>query len=155
MTRRVEKIERAASTLRLLSMNRRGHWAKDDDVRDEWVDWGRVMGSIIRAKRGAMSVPVRIVVAVHWPDNRVRDSGNYAQTAKAIVDGLVRSRLIADDRDTFVVGPDMRRIPKIKGDPLMRVVVLIAETSIADEVSEITKMTDSTVERHDTESRSA
>jgi len=152
MNARTERFERGASVLRLLSMNHRGHWAKDDDVRAEWVDWGRVMGAIIRAKRGPMSVPVRIVIGVHWPDSRVRDSANYSQTGKAIVDGLVRSRLIADDRDTFVVGPDMRRIPKSEGG--MRVVVVITETSLDAELAESMKTADS-IERRNPKGRTA
>ena len=50
-----------------------------------------------------------ITVSIRFPTNHRRDVGNYYPTAKAIVDGLVDAQLLADDDDTRVVGPDMRR----------------------------------------------
>lgn len=50
-----------------------------------------------------------ITIAIRFPTNHRRDVGNYYPTAKAIVDGLVDAQLLADDNDTHVVGPDMRR----------------------------------------------
>lgn len=55
---------------------------------------------------------VRIVLTVRFPDKRRRDVGNlYPYVAKPIVDGLVDARLVYDDDDTHVVGPDLRRDP--------------------------------------------
>lgn len=50
-----------------------------------------------------------ITVAIRFPTNHRRDVGNYYPTAKAIVDGLVDAQLLADDDDTRVIGPDLRR----------------------------------------------
>lgn len=50
-----------------------------------------------------------IVCTIRFPDNRRRDVGNYFPTAKALVDGLVDAKLLHDDNDKYVLGPDMRR----------------------------------------------
>ena len=121
----------------LLTMNRRGHWAKDDDLRVNWKTWGRRMGAIAKAQRGAMQTPVKITVAIYWPDRRVRDAANYSQTAKAIVDGIVQSKFVSDDRDTLVVGPDMRRIPYRADKRTRQIVVVLEETSIDAELAAI------------------
>jgi hypothetical protein len=95
------------------------------------------MCAMIRSARGPMQTPVKITCAIYWPDNRLRDAGNYTQTAKAIVDGIVQSRLVSDDRDTLVIGPDMRRIPK-RADRQQRIVtIIIEETSIEAELAAI------------------
>jgi hypothetical protein len=135
---RVEAFSREfSSVVPLLTMNRRGHWAIDDDARKNWKTWGRRMGAITKAQRGAMDEPVKITCAIYWPDRRRRDVGNYTQTAKAIVDGIVLSGLVSDDRDTVVVGPDMRRIP-FRGDRThAQVIVIIEETSIDAELAAI------------------
>jgi len=53
---------------------------------------------------------VRIVVTVRFPDLRRRDVSNlYPYVAKPLVDGLVDARVIADDDDRHVIGPDLRR----------------------------------------------
>lgn len=63
-----------------------------------------------------------ITVAIRFPTNHRRDVGNLYPTAKAIVDGLVDANLLADDDDTRVLGPDLRRhIPN--GSPLVTVTI--------------------------------
>ncbi|UVK62292.1 RusA-like resolvase [Arthrobacter phage NathanVaag] len=52
----------------------------------------------------------RVVYWVRWPDNRKRETSNLQPTAKAIVDGMVDARVLPDDRDEMVDGPDARRI---------------------------------------------
>lgn len=121
----------------LLTMNRRGHWAKDDVARQRWKRWARLMGRIARKQRGALRTPVKITVAIYWPDRRRRDIGNYSQTAKAIVDGIVESGFVSDDRDTLVIGPDMRRIPWRSDRANCSLVVIIEETSIDAELGAI------------------
>lgn len=100
---------------RLISANRRIHhhiraevcayWRKlAHDAAVEaygWADVGQ-----------AWHQRVRIVVTVRFPDLRRRDVSNlYPYVAKPIVDGLVDARVIADDDDLHVIGPDMRRDP--------------------------------------------
>jgi hypothetical protein len=64
---------------------------------------------------------IRIVVTVRFPDLRRRDVSNlYPYVAKPIVDGLVDARLIPDDDDRHVVGPDLRRDPS-RGPHLVRI----------------------------------
>lgn len=100
----------STSPTTLLTLNRRGHWAKDDNLRAAWRAKGERLGRGIAMRYGPMEAPVRVVVWLYWPDRRRRDTGNYALTGKAIVDGLVDGGLIPDDNDARVLGPDMRRL---------------------------------------------
>jgi hypothetical protein len=55
----------------------------------------------------------RIVVTVRFPDLRRRDVSNlYPYVAKPIVDGLIDARVLPDDDDHHLIGPDMRRDPE-------------------------------------------
>lgn len=66
---------------------------------------------------------IRIQLEVRFPTNRRRDVGNlYPYVAKPIVDGLVDARLVIDDDDFHVIGPDLRRDPD-KGPHRIRVVI--------------------------------
>lgn len=56
-----------------------------------------------------MDTPVHILAHVRFPTNHRRDVGNLYPTAKALVDGMVDAGLLADDDDTRVIGPDLRR----------------------------------------------
>lgn len=52
----------------------------------------------------------RIVITVRFPDKRRRDVSNlYPYVAKPLVDGLVDARVLPDDDDLHVIGPDLRR----------------------------------------------
>jgi crossover junction endodeoxyribonuclease RusA len=52
----------------------------------------------------------RIVVWVRFPDKRRRDVSNlYPYVAKPLVDGLVDARVLPDDDDHHLIGPDLRR----------------------------------------------
>lgn len=52
----------------------------------------------------------RIVITARFPDLRRRDVSNlYPYVAKPIVDGLVDARVLPDDDDRHVIGPDLRR----------------------------------------------
>ena len=54
----------------------------------------------------------RIVLTFRFPDLRRHDTPNlYSYVGKPIVDGLVDARLLPDDDDHHVIGPDMRRDP--------------------------------------------
>jgi hypothetical protein len=54
----------------------------------------------------------RIVITVRFPDLRRRDVSNlYPYVAKPLVDGLVDARVLPDDDDLHLVGPDLRRDP--------------------------------------------
>lgn len=75
-----------------------------------------------------------VLVTVHFKDRRQRDTGNLQPTAKAIVDGLVDHGLLADDNDTFLEGPDMRRGEELSGRPHAVLVITITELTDEDPV---------------------
>jgi hypothetical protein len=57
----------------------------------------------------AQSGLVRIVATVHLATKPSRwDATNWLPTAKACIDGLVDARVLADDSNRHVIGPDMR-----------------------------------------------
>lgn len=68
--------------------------------------------------RVIVAPPVRVWVEVTFPNNRRRDSGNLAPTAKALVDAGV----IPDDCDGLLEGPFVRRVYP-NGSPRLRVIV--------------------------------
>jgi hypothetical protein len=92
----------------LLSANDRRHWAVQRKLVKAWRDMAHWQAKA--DKLPPLPVPVRIVATVHRPDRTQRrwDAGNYAPTAKAIVDGLVDAGLLPDDANRYVTGPDMR-----------------------------------------------
>jgi crossover junction endodeoxyribonuclease RusA len=51
---------------------------------------------------------VHIVATLSFPNRRQRDIHNYMPTIKACVDGLVDYRLIPNDHDQHLTGPDLR-----------------------------------------------
>jgi hypothetical protein len=89
----------------LINANERGHWAKREARRRYWLD--TTMYLLRAAPR--FTDHVHIGIAIAWPDRRRRDVNNWQPTAKAIVDGIVRAKVIPDDSDRYVTGPDMRR----------------------------------------------
>jgi crossover junction endodeoxyribonuclease RusA len=59
--------------------------------------------------------PVRIIAECCFLDRRKRDPGNYTDTAKAAIDGLVDAGVLEDDSAAYVLGPDMRLGPVLSG----------------------------------------
>lgn len=101
---------------RLVSANRRIHHMVRSEV---CAYWRRLAHDRVIADYGCADVGrtwhqrIRVVVTVRFNDRRRHDVGNlYPYVAKPIVDGLVDARLIADDDDSHVVGPDLRRDPE-------------------------------------------
>ena len=100
---------------RLVSGNRRIHHMVRAEV---CASWRKLAHDVAVAAYGYADVGeawherVKITVTVRFPDLRRRDVGNlYPYVAKPIADGLVDARVIADDDDRHVVGPDLRRDP--------------------------------------------
>lgn len=50
-----------------------------------------------------------IVISYRFPTNHRREVSNLQPTSKAICDGLVDARVVPDDSDDYVTGPDNRR----------------------------------------------
>lgn len=101
---------------RLVSANRRIH----HHVRAETCRYWRRLGrELIEAEYGvadtgqAWHQRVRIVVTFRFPNLIRRDANNfYPYVTKPLVDGFVDARLLPDDNDTYLVGPDHRRSPE-------------------------------------------
>lgn len=90
----------------LLNANGRRHWR----VKARMVKaWRRAA----RAEAGVMPpcpTPVHVTIYVHRHHNRgYYDASNYADTGKAVLDGIVDAGVLPDDRNAYVIGPDMRQ----------------------------------------------
>ena len=93
-----------------ITANQRLHWAVKSRRVKEWR-----AATAWRAARAVSAIdgPVHITATIHRDHNRGRfDPNNWADTAKACVDGLVDAGVLRDDSSKYVTGPDMRA-----GDP--------------------------------------
>ncbi len=71
-----------------------------------------------------------VMASISWPDKRKRDVHNYYPTLKAMIDALVRHRgFLPDDSDEYLIGPDMRRGPRIEG-ALARITLTITDQGV-------------------------
>lgn len=105
--------------LPLLNANRsrRMHWTK---VRE--IARGIRLAAAITARNQHIPLLDRahIVYVIHPnPATRKRDPGNWAESAKAAVDGLVDAGVFTDDNSTHVIGPDPRIGHPIPGSQLV------------------------------------
>ena len=98
---------------KLVSANTKLHRAVAGQVR---AYWRQLAADVAREAYGvadegqAWHQRVGITITYRFPDRRRHDVGNlYSYVAKPIVDGLVDARLVPDDDDYHVVGPDPRR----------------------------------------------
>lgn len=100
---------------RLVSANRRIHHYVRAEVCAYWRKLGHdlVLREYGTADAGeTWHHRVRMVVTFRFPDARRRDAVNlYPYVIKPLVDGCVDARLIPDDDDLHLVGPDFRRDP--------------------------------------------
>ena len=98
---------------RLVSSNRRIHHMVRAEVCASWrkLAHDAAVAAYGHADVGETWLPrARIVVTFRFPDLRRREVSNlYPFVAKPIVDGLVDARIVPDDDDRHVIGPDMRR----------------------------------------------
>lgn len=101
---------------RLISGNRRIHHMVRAQV---CAYWRKLAHDVAIAGYGHADVGctwhtrAHIVITARFPDLRRRDVSNlYPYVAKPIVDGLVDARVLPDDDDLHVVGPDLRRDPE-------------------------------------------
>lgn len=90
-----------------ISANNRLHWSAE---ADRIATWRQVAGWAAKAAKLPALGPSRVVAElVMHPRRTARlDPGNYAPTAKAVVDGLLDARIWPDDNHAWVLGPDMR-----------------------------------------------
>jgi hypothetical protein len=104
-----------ADAKQLVSGNRRIHHMVRAKV---CAHWRRAAHDLAIAEYGWADVGctwhqrARIVITVRFPDLRRRDVSNlYPYVAKPLMDGLIDARVLPDDDDRHVIGPDLRRDP--------------------------------------------
>lgn len=96
--------------------DRKKHWTRQRReaaaLRATAADLTRL--ARIQGHASALSGPVKLTIALAFPDSRRRDLENYS--SKAVVDGVVDAGLIGDDDATTLVAvtrtPDPERTPK-------------------------------------------
>lgn len=100
----------------LINANARLHWTK----RSQQTRNIRTAATVCAR---AVSVPhlarAHVIAEYRPPDRRKRDVHNLFPSAKAAVDGLVDAGVLADDSDTYLIGPDMRLGQPEKGGRLV------------------------------------
>jgi hypothetical protein len=113
----------------------RGDVLEPEDLRREqtpapFTRHVRPRGHCLRARYADIGctwhTKARITVTIRFPDLRRRDVSNlYPYVAKPLVDGLIDARILPDDDDLHIIGPDMRRDPE-RGPH--RIVISIEDT---------------------------
>lgn len=100
----------------LVSADRRIYHDRRARICAYWRELARdaVLAEYGQAKEGEVWYEyAHVTIFVRFPDRFRHDVGNlYSYVARPIVDGLVDGRLIRDDDDKHLVGPDMRRDPE-------------------------------------------
>lgn len=101
---------------RLVSANQKLHHHVAGRVRAHWRTLARdtALAAYGHAEEGqSWHRRARITITVRFPDKRRHDTPNlYSYVFKPIVDGLVDARVLPDDDDLHVIGPDPRRDPE-------------------------------------------
>lgn len=93
-----------------LTLNQRFHFRKEAQIVKVWRAEAAKLAKVYRVPSFGRAY---ITITVQHTTGHHRDALNWAATGKAIVDGLVDAGVLEDDCDCYVVGPDMRRGPKI------------------------------------------
>lgn len=95
----------------LLSANQRLNWRRKAE-RSRWLRTAaRASAAAYRqslGQRAPLEVKVRCEVQVAWPNRRRRDVHNLMPTVKPCIDGIVDARVLHDDSDQHLLGPDLR-----------------------------------------------
>lgn len=104
------RLELLATGKEWLTANQRLFWRVRAVRTRQWRDYAAERA---RAKELPLIERARVVCELRFCDARRRDPGNWAPTAKAVVDGLVDAGVFTDDDHTHVTGPDMRIGPKV------------------------------------------
>lgn len=98
-----------------LTSNGREHWRTRAALTKLWRDSTAVLAREANVPR--YRTRVRVTAVVVCAGQRRRDIGNWYPTVKACVDGLVDARVIPDDSDRWVMGPDLRPGMGAMGSP--------------------------------------
>lgn len=108
---RTELVLEGFDPKRLISANRRIHHHVRAQTCRYWRQLGR---DLVEREYGIAETTwhqhVRIVVTFRFPNLIRRDANNfYPYVTKPLIDGFVDSRLLPDDNDRHLIGPDHRR----------------------------------------------
>jgi len=96
----------AVPAFEVISLNQRAHWANVH--RQTQALRGRGMVAA-QAVHGPHLRKAALTVSVIYPrTTRRRDVHNLMGTVKPLLDGMVDARVIPDDNDDHLVGPDLR-----------------------------------------------
>lgn len=109
-----------ADMTHVVSANQRVHWATRYQTQQFWRGF-----ALLLFKNKMRFERARVTVTFRWPDRRRRDVHNYVPlVVKPIIDGLVDAKVLPDDDDRHLVGPDLR----VEADPgPFRVLVRVEE----------------------------
>lgn len=111
----------------LISANRRIHYRQRADAARYWRALGRtaILTAYGDADPGdAWHQTARIILTFRFPDLRRHDVGNlYPYVAKPLIDGFIDARLLPDDDDKHLTGPDLRR-DKTRGPHRITAVII-------------------------------
>lgn len=113
--------------LTLLNSNQRPHHHKRATITAVLrgavvtvVTADRDLSAELRAARpGPLLQRAHVLGVLHPPTAGRRDPANWYPSFKAAVDGLVDARILEDDDDLHLLGPDMRLGSKVKGSQLV------------------------------------
>lgn len=114
--------------LPLLNANRtrRMHWAQ---VRKLAKPIREAACLIARSQRIPTLDRAHVVYVIHpSPQTRRRDPSNWAESAKAAVDGCVDAGVFEDDDSSRVIGPDPRLGEPVKGGQLVLLITPVGGT---------------------------
>lgn len=100
-----------------LTANQRIHHMAKARTSRQWRD--TAAWRAFQDLRGVRVERARVVCELRFDKTRRRDPGNWAPTAKAVLDGLVDAGVFPDDDETHVTGPDMRIGPSQPNEVLI------------------------------------
>ncbi len=104
-----------------VNANDRMGWAKKAKFVAQWRDAAGWSARVARLPR--ITEHVHIVATVHKLHGRTYDATNWAPTAKACVDGLRDARVLVDDSNAYVTGPDMRPGERASEKAFLRLII--------------------------------
>lgn len=88
-----------------LSVNASGSWQKRRRLLTPWKDaaWAAAHAKRVQATGAFQAEPITVQVVIPFRRNARRDPHNYTGTVvKAVVDGIVRARIVPDDTAQWV-----------------------------------------------------
>jgi hypothetical protein len=105
-----------------LTANKKRHYMANAGLVRAWrakAQWAAARAEVPMLWRVYIVAEVKLpLTRKGLPVRRRRDPANWAPTAKACVDGLVDAKILVDDSEEYVTGPDMRIGPG-QADPAL------------------------------------